>query len=140
MSDMPKNIQIPDADRYDPARLAALPPLQALRDIMGWWPSYDALGESVGRFLPEHQRPERRGLYAWSRRGIPRARQVALMRAAEEDFGAVLTYELIERLTADRIAEEQRSPTAPAPMKPSSARRAAQPKGAIPHGETQDGA
>ena len=92
-------------DQPDVSRLGSLSPIEAVGELLRWWPSFEDVADAVGRYLPEYQRPERRGIYAWSSRGIPRARQLAIIRAAEDDFGVMLTFEMIERMTADRIAE-----------------------------------
>lgn len=80
-------------------------PLDVLEEMLRWWPSFDAIAESVGRFLPDSCRPERRGVYAWLSRGLPRSRQLAFMRAVKEDFGVTLPFGFVEHITADRIAE-----------------------------------
>lgn len=84
--------------------LDGLEPRAAVARILGWWPSYSHAVQRIRTFLPEQTRLELRGLNGWVARGIPRARQTAVMQAVLQDFGVVLDFATIERLTADRIA------------------------------------
>lgn len=86
-------------------RLNELPPRKAVAELLGWWPSYSVAMQRIRTFLPEGTRLELRGIYGWQARGIPRARQTAVMQAVLQDFGLVIDFQTIERLTADRIAE-----------------------------------
>lgn len=95
--------------RPDPSieRLNELAPRKAVAELLGWWPSYTEAMQRIRTFLPEGTRLELRGIYGWQARGIPRARQTAVMQAVLQDFGLVIDFKTIERLTADRIAEPE---------------------------------
>lgn len=110
---------------HDLERLRALPPREAVAELLRWWPSYDDVVESVGRYLPDDCRPARRGVYAWSSRGIPRARQTAFMRAVEDDFGVMIDWNFMESITQDRLQDEPAATTAGQPRRPGRPKRAA---------------
>jgi hypothetical protein len=82
-----------------------LEPRKAVAALLGWWPSYTEAMRRIRSYLPADTKLELRGIYGWQARGIPRARQTAVMQAVLQDFGLVIDFATIERLTADRIAE-----------------------------------
>ena len=103
----------PDLDR-----LKTLLPREAVAELLRWWPDEEAAVAAFKRWLPEGTRIDVEALRGWRARGIPRARQTCVMQAVADEFGALgieLGFDLIERLTADRITPPPGSVTAKKP-------------------------
>jgi hypothetical protein len=93
----------PETDEPDLDRLRTLPAKAVINELLAAWGDDKDVVIAVKRYLPAGTRMDVEALRGWRARGIPRARQTALMRAIADDFGLEVDFDFIERLTADRI-------------------------------------